>query len=147
MKSFSYEATKHFLPTVEKIFSEGAPQTWESYFPATDQVLHMTSVPLGEYFISTGTDITDRKKAENSLKSQKDRFGFILKRNQCRYLGMEYPDRRDHFQRALGGNDRVLIGRDLAYFDRNLDEVFSSGRPASRQQGAFEALQRRNRLL
>lgn len=69
---FSYNATEQFMPIVKKIFSEGTPYTWEAYFAPTGQFYHMTSVPFGEYFMSTGTDITDRKYAEMTLqKSEK----------------------------------------------------------------------------
>lgn len=66
---FSHDATEHFMPIVKKIFSEGRPHTWETFFPPTDQFLYMTSVPFGEYFISTGTDITERKKIEQEKDS------------------------------------------------------------------------------
>jgi len=52
-----------FMPTVRKIFDEGRPHTWEEYIPDLGQHLRMTSVPLGDYFISTGTDITALKCA------------------------------------------------------------------------------------
>ena len=50
-----------FMPVVQKIFSEGKPYTWEYFFPGTNQFLHMISIPLGELFISTGMDISDRR--------------------------------------------------------------------------------------
>ncbi|PLX66662.1 MAG: hypothetical protein C0602_11370 [Denitrovibrio sp.] len=64
---FSHNATEQFMPIVEKIFSEGKPYTWEAYFQPTDENLHMTSVPFGEYFMSTGTDVSFLKKAEQEL--------------------------------------------------------------------------------
>jgi PAS domain S-box-containing protein len=70
---FSYDTTEHFMPIVKKIFSEGTPQTWETYFPPTNQFLYMTSVPFGEYFISTGTDITERKQTEEALRESEER--------------------------------------------------------------------------
>ena len=85
---FSHNVTEQFIPIVKKIFSEGTPYTWEAYTPSTGQFLHMTSVPFGEYFISTGADITDRKQAEDALKeneeklrelnAQKDKFFSII---------------------------------------------------------------------
>jgi PAS domain-containing protein len=51
-------ATAHLMPIVQKVFTDGKPHIWESYFEGTNQYLHMTSVPFGEYFISTGVDIT-----------------------------------------------------------------------------------------
>ncbi|MDJ1174003.1 sensor domain-containing diguanylate cyclase [Roseofilum capinflatum] len=70
---FSYDATEQFMPIVKKIFSEGTPYTWEAYFPPTGQFYHMTSVSFGEYFISTGTDITDRKQIEDALRESEER--------------------------------------------------------------------------
>ncbi|HSH03249.1 MAG TPA: ATP-binding protein [Anaerolineae bacterium] len=60
--------TDLFMPIVEKIFAEGEPHIWQNYFPATGQTLYMISIPFGEYFISTGTDITQVKKTEKQLK-------------------------------------------------------------------------------
>jgi PAS domain S-box-containing protein len=71
---FSYEATQQFMPIVEKIFSEHSSYTWEEYFSPTGQYLYMTSVSFGEYFISTGIDISERKSTENALKENYDRF-------------------------------------------------------------------------
>jgi len=61
-------ATELFMPVVKKIFEEGVPHIWESYFADTRQLLQMVSIPCGEYFISTGLDITERKKSEEAIK-------------------------------------------------------------------------------
>lgn len=47
-------AVEKFMPIVEKIFKEGKPFTWREYFKGTNQILEMTSIPCGTYFISTG---------------------------------------------------------------------------------------------
>jgi PAS domain S-box-containing protein len=65
---FAYDATQQFMPIVEKIFAEGTPHTWEAYVAPMNQFLYMTSVPFGEYFMSTGIDISDRKRAEDALR-------------------------------------------------------------------------------
>ncbi|RZM77144.1 sensor domain-containing protein [Leptolyngbya iicbica] len=67
---FAYDATAQFMPIVQKIFAEGKPYTWEAYFPPTDQFFHMTSVPFGEYFMSTGVDITQRKQIQLALEQE-----------------------------------------------------------------------------
>ncbi|WP_163340967.1 ATP-binding protein [Desulfopila sp. IMCC35008] len=67
---FSYDTTEIFMPIVEKIFTTNTAHTWETYYPATDQYLYMTSVPFGEYFISTGFDITERKNSEMLLEKK-----------------------------------------------------------------------------
>ncbi len=56
--------TDHYMPVVQKIMAEGAPCSYEDYFPNLDRHFRFTSVPLGEYFITTGADITEHKRAE-----------------------------------------------------------------------------------
>jgi hypothetical protein len=65
---FSYDATEQFMPIVQKIFSDAMPHAWETYFPPTNQFYHMSSVAFGEYFISTGIDITERKQTEMAMQ-------------------------------------------------------------------------------
>ncbi|MEE4253819.1 MAG: PAS domain S-box protein [Desulfuromusa sp.] len=67
-------ARELFTPIVEKIFSSGKPHTWERYFPDTNQYLYMTSVPIGELFLSTGVDISNQRQRENALKKSEDKF-------------------------------------------------------------------------
>jgi response regulator RpfG family c-di-GMP phosphodiesterase len=50
-------AVEKFMPVVEKIFKDGKPLTWREYFKGTNQLLEMTSIPCGEYFISTGGSV------------------------------------------------------------------------------------------
>lgn len=61
------EPTKTFMPIVEKIFSENQPHYWQTYFNGTNQILDMISIPVGDYFISTGIDITEKKQADNFI--------------------------------------------------------------------------------
>jgi len=65
---FSADAVDLFMPIVAKIVAENVPHTWETYFPDLDQYLQMTSVPMGEYFISTGLDITRIKKSQEEAE-------------------------------------------------------------------------------
>ncbi len=53
------DPTTIFMPIVKRIFAEGRPYTWRSGFSGTGQELHMTSIPFGEYFFSTGVDIKE----------------------------------------------------------------------------------------
>jgi len=74
---FKTDTTRQFLPIVKNIFKTGKPQKWESYFAPTDQYLSMVSIPMGEFFISTGRDITIQKKAENKLIESEEKYRVI----------------------------------------------------------------------
>jgi PAS domain S-box-containing protein len=67
---FGPGATEHYMPVVQKIMTEGLPHVFEDYFPNLDRYFRFTSVPLGEYFITTGADITSIKKAEEVLRQK-----------------------------------------------------------------------------
>ncbi|WP_319479324.1 PAS domain S-box protein [uncultured Draconibacterium sp.] len=70
---FNNDAQKLFMPIVKKIFKTGKSYSWETFFPATKQYLSMDSIPLGEFFISTGRDITIKKKKEQELKEEQEK--------------------------------------------------------------------------
>lgn len=76
---FEIEATKTFMPIVEKIFTSGQPHFWQTYFAGTNQLLDMISIPVGDCFISTGLDITAKKQAENFIDQahRMDSLGII----------------------------------------------------------------------
>ena len=65
---FGPGSTEHFLPVVEKVMTEGVPHVYEDFFSPLDKYFRFATVPLGEYFITTGADITRVKKAEESLR-------------------------------------------------------------------------------
>ena len=65
---FGPGATEHYMPVVQKIMTEGVPHFFEDYFPNLDKHFRFTSVPLGDYFITTGADITQHKRAEDELR-------------------------------------------------------------------------------
>jgi PAS domain S-box-containing protein len=65
---FGPGSTEHYLPIVQKVMSEGVPHVYEDFFSPLDRYFRFATVPLGEYFITTGADITRVKKAEESLR-------------------------------------------------------------------------------
>jgi PAS domain S-box-containing protein len=69
---FGPGAADHYMPVVQKIMTEGVPHSFEDYFPNLDKYFRFTSVPLGDYFITTGADITSIKKAEQVLRKAHD---------------------------------------------------------------------------
>lgn len=71
---FQFDAIQQFKGIVEKLFATQEPNEWVEYFPPTDQYLKMKSVALGEYFISTGYDITHQVKREKALKESEQKY-------------------------------------------------------------------------
>jgi PAS domain S-box-containing protein len=67
---FGPGATEHYMPIVQRIMSEGAVFVSEDYFPNLDKYFRFSSVPLGEYFITTAADITTAKKAQMLVEQQ-----------------------------------------------------------------------------
>ena len=75
---FGPGATDHYMPVVQKIMTEGMPYSFEDYFPNLDKYFRFTSVALGDYFITTGADITDIRKAHDSLRESEERWAVTL---------------------------------------------------------------------
>lgn len=71
---FGSGATNHHMPIVQKIMTEGVPYVFEDYFPHLDKHFRFASVPLGDYFFTTGADITGIKKAHAALQDSESRF-------------------------------------------------------------------------
>lgn len=65
---FGIDATTLFMPIVQKAIETQKSVIWEEYFEPTNQYLRMQTYPMGEYFISTGRDITEEKRAEKELR-------------------------------------------------------------------------------
>jgi PAS domain S-box-containing protein len=65
---------EHFFPIIERVFQSGEPYSYENYFPKLDRHFRFTTVPVGDRFITTGTDITEAKKAELATQESEKRF-------------------------------------------------------------------------
>lgn len=75
---FGIGATAHYLPLVNKITSEQIAYSFIDYFPNLDKHFRFTSIPLGDYFITTGIDITDLVKERDSLYTDKITLELIV---------------------------------------------------------------------
>lgn len=62
------DAVRTFLPIVEEIMTTGVSKQWQIDFAGTDQSLQMVSIPVGEYFVSTGFDVSSDRKREQDLQ-------------------------------------------------------------------------------
>jgi PAS domain S-box-containing protein len=101
---FSYDATEQFMPIVKKIVSEGTFHTWDAYFPPTGQFQHMTSVSFGEYFMSTGVDITERKRLEQDLLESNQK----LQDSQAKFRAFFEDSHTAHFILNLQDSDQAV---------------------------------------
>ena len=63
---FGPGASEHYMPVVMKIMTEGVPFSFADYFPNLDRYFQFTSIPLGDYFITTGFDITSHQKGADA---------------------------------------------------------------------------------
>jgi PAS domain S-box-containing protein len=71
---FGPGSTDHYRGVVRKVMAEGVPHAFEDYFPNLDRHFRFTTVPLGEFFITTGADITAIKKAHAALRESEERL-------------------------------------------------------------------------
>jgi PAS domain S-box-containing protein len=118
---FSPDALALFMPIVERIFRENAPYTWEVFFPDLGQHLQMTSVPLDDCFISTGTDVTEIKRAQQAAEgaARKEAASAVAIRNTLQKTVdalAHVVEARDLY--TAGHEERVtriavMIGREL----------------------------------
>ncbi|HWQ18780.1 MAG TPA: PAS domain S-box protein [Methanotrichaceae archaeon] len=92
---FGPGSTEHYMPVVQKIMAEGVPYSYEDYFQNLDRYFRFTSVPLGDYFITTGADITSTKKAQDELKEAQ----------RVAHIGSWYWDAKTD---ATTGSDELL---------------------------------------
>lgn len=88
---FGSDAHGQFMPIVEEIFKTYKPYHWENYFAPTGQYLYMESIPFGDYFISTGKDITEQKEAELELKATQQKLESIFGEMEDVVWSMAYP--------------------------------------------------------
>jgi PAS domain S-box-containing protein len=70
--------TEHYMPIVQRIMATGAPCSYEAFFPDLDKHFQFSSVPMGEYFITSGADISGQKQAELVLRESEARLQEIL---------------------------------------------------------------------
>jgi PAS domain S-box-containing protein len=101
---FGPGATDHYMPVVRKIMAEGIPYRFEDFFPNLDKYFLFTSVPFGDYFITTGSDITGIKKTESELKKNNEDLNAV-------------NEKLVSVQEELRENVKELVKRELALND------------------------------
>jgi PAS domain S-box-containing protein len=117
-------ATELFTPIVDKIFEEGTPYVWEEYFSGTNQYLHMISIPFGKYFISTGLDITDRRKVEESSLENAKKFQNFVSNLPGTAYQFVINEEGEFFFEYMGDNCIDIFGHEAADILENADLIF-----------------------
>jgi PAS domain S-box-containing protein len=114
---FGDGATSHYMPIVQKIMNEGVPYSFEDYFTHLDKHFRFTSVPLGDYFITTGADITLIKKAEEELREARRRLEVIVDSIADGFYALDRQWRFTHVNdealRHMGKTREEILGRTL----------------------------------
>lgn len=106
---FGYDATGQFMPIVEKIFTTGEPHKWIEHFEPTQQYLSMTTAPMGEYFLSTGEDVTEKIKAEEELRASEQKYRSLAESLQGVVI---------RYRRSAEGKDDIL------YINNQVEDLF-----------------------
>lgn len=109
---FGDGSTAHYMPVVNRLISEGQPLTFQDYFPNMEKHFRFTSLPLGDYFITTGWDITDLIKDNESLsRDNKNLKEHILYNAELEH---KVRDRTEELERAnLGLNENIEMLKSL----------------------------------
>jgi len=86
---FGTGAKEHYLPIVRKITEDNEPYTFQDYFPNLNKYFRFTSVPLGEYFITTGDDITEFIEDKKSMQEANSDLEHLIKQRTSRLKSSE----------------------------------------------------------
>ena len=65
---FGAGATEHYLPVIEKIFETEEAHQFRDYFEQLEKHFLFTTIPLGDFFVTTGDDITDIVREKESVE-------------------------------------------------------------------------------
>jgi PAS domain-containing protein len=104
---FGPGSTEHYMPVVQKIMTEGIPCSYEDYFPNLNKYFQFTSVPMGDYFITTGADITKVKQNETSLARYAGELAFSNKELEAFSYSVSHDLRAP--LRSLDGFSSILL--------------------------------------
>ncbi len=117
---FGPGSTDRSMPVVQKIMAEGVPYSYEDYFPRMDRHFRFTSIPLGDYFITTGADITLLRKINDELEQRvRERTTELEERTkQLRALALELTQAENRERKQLAtvlhdGLQQLLVGAKL----------------------------------
>ena len=119
---FGPGASEHYMPVVQKIMTEGVPFSFEDYFPHLDKYFQFTSIPLGDYFITTGIDITNIKKAQKLAEQNQTQLEITNKELESFSYSVSHDLRAP--LRAIDGYSRMILKKQGNCFDEDTRRQF-----------------------
>ena len=127
-------ATAHYMPIVQKIMTEGVPYSTEDYFPPpVDKYFRFTSIPLGEYFITTGADVTDIKKAQKLVEQRNVQLENANKELEAFTYFVSHDLRAP--LRAIDGYSRMILRKQGDQFDEETRQKFDLIQSSTKAMG------------
>ncbi len=116
-----------YLPTFARVVATGTPADFETYAKAVDRYMHVVTFPLsGRYFASIIEDISARRKAEEALRIEEERYralfnnmteGFALHEivtdEADRPVDYRFLDINPAFERLTGLQRSQVVGRNV----------------------------------
>lgn len=67
---FGPGSSSRYMAVVQKITAEGVPYQFEDYLPEIQRYFRFMNIPFGDYFITTGFDITDIREAQKLIEQR-----------------------------------------------------------------------------
>jgi signal transduction histidine kinase len=119
---FGPGASQHYMPIVRKIMKEGVPYSFEDYFPHLDKYFQFTSIPLDDYFITTGVDITSIKKAQKLAEQNQVQLEISNRELESFSYSVSHDLRAP--LRAIDGYSRMILRGQGNSFDENTRHQF-----------------------
>jgi len=93
---FGDGSTSHYLAVVEKITAENVPNSFTDYFQPLDKHFKFTSIPFGDCFITTGSDITEYIKERQEIEQKKEELAVT---------GRALVESKDRFQQLFDSSE------------------------------------------
>ncbi|HET6459429.1 MAG TPA: ATP-binding protein [Syntrophales bacterium] len=130
---FGAGASEHYMGVVSKIMLEGVPHTFEDYFPHLDKHFLFTSIPLGDYFITTGVDISNIKKAQGLAEQRQVQLEEANKELEAFAYSVSHDLRAP--LRAIDGYARMILKKEGDRFDEDTTRKFNDIRSNANMMG------------
>ncbi len=139
---FGSGATEHYMPIVEKVMNDGCPHSFEDYFPNLNKHFRFTTIPMDNFFITIGWDISDLVAKDKLIANSNERLIEQIRFNK------ELELRVAEQTKELEESNQTLV-HSIEFLQRELADKFddSSSRVAQLLHKHCELLEKNSRIL